>query len=86
MSKTFPTVKPLIEALQLADSPVRRQFRVVGACRLGPSRTDDLGLPDWAQSPAAPPRLVRPRRGSPTDRPPLVPCAAASAGATLLLA
>ena len=64
MSKPFPAVKHLIEALpfgrlraewQLADIIVRRRFRVVGACRLGPSRTDDLGLPDWAQSPAAPP-------------------------------
>src|SRR4051812_20017618 len=60
MRKTLPTVKPLIEALQLADVPVRRRFRVVGACpSLGPSRTEDLGLPDWAQSRAAPCRLVR---------------------------
>ena len=63
MSNPFPTVKPLIEALQLADLKVRRPFRVVGACRLGPSRTEDLGLPDWAQSPAAPPRLARERSG-----------------------
>jgi hypothetical protein len=63
MSNTLPTVKHLIEALQLADSMVRRRFRMVGACRLGPSRTDDLGFPDWAQSPAAPPRLARARRG-----------------------
>ena len=61
MSKPFPTVKHLIEALQLADLIVRRRFRVVGACRLGPSRTDDLGLPDWAQSPAAPRCHVQPR-------------------------
>ena len=70
MSKPFPAVKHLIEALQLADWKVRRRFRVVGACRLGPSRTDDLGLPDWAQSPAAPPRPVRARRdgGHPAAR------------------
>lgn len=59
----LPTVKRLIEALQLADLIVCRQFRVVGAYCLGPSRTEDLGLPDWAQSPTAPRRLVRPRRG-----------------------
>ena len=63
MRLTLPTVKPLIEALQLADVPVRRQFRVVGAYCLGPSRTEDLGFPDWAQSPTAPRRLERPRRG-----------------------
>ena len=51
MCHPLPTVKPLIEALQLADVPVRRQFRVVGAYCLGPSRTEDLGFPDWAQSP-----------------------------------
>lgn len=56
MRITFPTVKHLIEALQLADLVVRRQFRVVGACRLGPPRADDLGLPDWAQNPTAAPR------------------------------
>ena len=51
MSLSLPTVKHLIEALQLADLTVRRRFRVVGASlSLGPSRTDDLGLPDWAQS------------------------------------
>ena len=55
MRNTLPTVKPLIEALQLADLPVRRQFRVVGAYCLGPSRTEDLGFPDWAQSPTARP-------------------------------
>ncbi len=60
MRLPLPTVKPLIEALQLADLIVRRQFRVVGAYCLGPSRTEDLGLPDWAQSPTAPRRLVRP--------------------------
>ena len=43
MPKTSPTVKHLIEALQLADFAVRRVFSVVGACRLGPSRADDLG-------------------------------------------
>lgn len=43
MPKTSPTVKHLIEALQLADPAVRRRFRVVGASRLGPSRADDLG-------------------------------------------
>ncbi len=59
MCPTLPTVKPLIEALQLADLPVRRPFRVVGAYCLGPSRTEDLGFPDWAQSPTTPPRLVR---------------------------
>ena len=57
----LPTVKPLIEALQLAELTLRRRFRVVGAYCLGPSRTENLGLPDWAQSPAAPRRLVRPR-------------------------
>jgi hypothetical protein len=64
MSLTLPTVKHLIEALQLADATVRRRFRVVGAyLSLGPSRTEDLGLPDWAQSPTPPRRLVRLRRG-----------------------
>ena len=63
MRLTLPTVKLLIEALQLADLIVRRQFRVVGAYCLGPSRTEDLGFPDWAQSPTPPRRLVRPRRG-----------------------
>ena len=63
MRFTLPTVKPLIEALQLADLLVRRQFRMVGAYCLGPSRTEDLGSPDWAQSPAASRRLVRLRRG-----------------------
>ena len=58
----LPAVKHLIEALQLADLTVRRRFRVVGAYCLGPSRTEDLGLPDWAQSPTAPPRPVRRRR------------------------
>ena len=53
MSNPLPTVKPLIEALQLADVTVRRRFRVVGAYCLGPSRTEDLGFPDWAQSPTA---------------------------------
>ena len=62
MRITLPTVKHLIEALQLADLAVRRRFRVVGAYCLGPSRTEDLGLPDWAQSPAAPPRPARARR------------------------
>lgn len=57
MAKTSPTVKPLIEALQLADRSVRRVFSVVGACRLGPSRTENLGFPDWAQSLPAPHRL-----------------------------
>ena len=66
----LPAVKPLIEALQLADLTVRRQFRVVGAYCLGPSRTEDLGLPDWAQSPTAPRR----------------PCGPGAVGATLLLA
>ena len=61
MCHTLPTVKPLIEALQLADLTVRRPFRVVGAYCLGPSRTEDLGFPDWAQSPTPPPRLVRRR-------------------------
>ena len=55
MRNPLPTVKHLIEALQLADLIVRRRFRVVGAYCLGPSRTDDLGFPDWAQSPAARP-------------------------------
>ena len=60
MPKTSPTVKYLIEALQLADLAVRRAFRVVGASRLGPSRADDLGFPDWAQSlPAPHPQAVR---------------------------
>jgi hypothetical protein len=54
MRQPLPTVKHLIEALQLADANVRRQFRVVGAYCLGPSRTEDLGFPDWAQSPPAP--------------------------------
>ena len=62
MSKPFPAVKHLIEALQLADGNVRRRFRVVGACCLGPSRTDDLGFPDWAQSLPAPRRHKRPAR------------------------
>ena len=43
MPKTSPTVKHLIEALQLMDPAVHRLFRVVGACRLGLSRADDLG-------------------------------------------
>jgi len=84
MRKTLPTVKPLIEALQLADLLVRRQFRVVGAYCLGPSRTDDLGFPDWAQSLPAP-TAPRGAGGSPTDQPPLVPGAAISAGSTTLL-
>ena len=63
MRNPLPTVKPLIEALQLADALVRRRFRMVGADRLGPSRTEDLGFPDWAQSPTPPRRLVRQRRG-----------------------
>jgi len=63
MPITSPTVKHLIEALQLADRTVCRVFRVVGACRLGPSRTENLGLPDWAQSLTAPRRHPRPRRG-----------------------
>ena len=63
MRLTRPTVPHLIEALQLADLTVRRQFRVVGAAlRLGPSRADDLGFPDWAQSPTLPRRLVPPGR------------------------
>ena len=63
MRTAFPTVKYLIEALQLADLVVRRPFRVVGTYCLGPSRTDDLGFPDWAQSPTVPRRLVRSRHG-----------------------
>src|SRR5260221_12007822 len=63
MRKASPTVKLLIEALQLADLSARRRFRVVGACRLGPSRTENLGFPDWAQSPTAPRRHRRPVRG-----------------------
>jgi hypothetical protein len=62
MSITLPTVKHLIEALQLADTTVRRRFRVVGAYCLGPSRTDDLGFPDWAQSPTAHPASCGVRR------------------------
>ena len=73
MPLTWPTVPHLIEALQLADALVRRQFRVVGAAlRLGPSRADDLGSPDWAQNPALP-------RPTPIF-------GACAAGATLLLA
>ena len=63
MNLTLPTVKHLIEALQLADLMVRRRFRVVGAClSLGPSRTEDLGFPDWAQSPTARPASCGVRR------------------------
>jgi hypothetical protein len=63
MRKTLPTVKPLIEALQLADPVVRRRFRVVGAyLSLGPSRTEDLGFPDWAQRPTAHPASCGVRR------------------------
>ena len=71
MNLTLPTVKHLIEARPLADFMVRRRFRVVGAClSLGPSRTEDLGFPDWAQSPTAPSRLVRgaARGGHPAAR------------------
>ena len=52
--KTSPTVNHLIEALHLVDAVVRRVFSPVGACRLGLSRADDLGFPDWAQSLAVP--------------------------------
>ena len=36
---------------------------MVGAYCLGPSRTEDLGFPDWAQSPTpvAPPHAVAAR-------------------------
>ena len=68
MRNPLPTVKHLIEALQLADLIVRRRFRVVGAYCLGPSRTDDLGFPDWAQSPAARPASCGRGGGPPAAR------------------
>jgi hypothetical protein len=63
MRINLPTVKRLIEALQLADLIVRRTFRVVGAYCLGPSRTEDLGYLTGRRAPTAPRRLVRSRRG-----------------------
>lgn len=48
----FKTVKAAVTALAAQT--------LTGAYCLGPSRTEDLGSPDWAQSPAAPRRLVRP--------------------------
>ena len=70
MRLTLPTVKPLIEALQLADLPVRRQFRVVGAYCLGhpgPMTSDSLT-----------------GRRAPPRRP--ASCGAGAVAATLLLA
>ncbi len=70
MRITLPTVKLLIEALQLADATVRRQFRVVGVYCLGPSRTEDLGSLTGRRAP--------PRRPA--------SCGGGAVAATLLLA
>ena len=51
MRKTLPTVKPLIEALQLADLVVRRRFRTERseiACRRQPRRGERGGAQQWS--------------------------------------
>jgi len=46
LRKPERTARRVLGSLLEADLSVRRQFRVVGACRLGPSRTENPGLPD----------------------------------------
>ena len=52
MRTTLPTVKPLIEALQLADLTVRRPFRTERSeidCRRPPRRGERGGAHQWSE-------------------------------------